>query len=48
MEFGYASSRDISYISQRPRCLTPEGVNLGDFKADNSNIGRDGHVAVHH
>jgi hypothetical protein len=26
----------------------PKGVNLGDFKADDSDIGRDGHVAPHH
>jgi hypothetical protein len=32
---------------QRARCLSPEGVNPGDFKANDSNIGRDGHVALH-
>ena len=26
----------------------PEGVNLGDFEVDDSNTGRDGHVAPHH
>jgi hypothetical protein len=26
----------------------PEGVNLGDFEADDSNTGKDGHVASHH
>jgi hypothetical protein len=25
-----------------------EGVHLGDFEGDDSNIGRDGHVASHH
>ena len=33
---------------QRARCLPLEGVNLGDFEVDDSNIGRDGHVAPHH
>jgi hypothetical protein len=26
----------------------PEGVNPGDFEADNSDTGRDGPVALHH
>ena len=34
--------------SQMARCLSPEGVNPGEFKADNSNTGKDGHVAPHH
>ena len=33
---------------QRARCLPPEGVNPGDFKADDSNTKRDGRVAPHH
>jgi hypothetical protein len=33
---------------QRARCLPLEGVNPGDFEADNSDIGRDGPVAPHH
>jgi hypothetical protein len=34
--------------SLRARCLPPEGVNLRDFEANNSDIGRDGCVALHH
>jgi hypothetical protein len=32
---------------ERARCL-PQTANLGDFEADDSNIERDGHVALHH
>ena len=34
--------------AHRARCLPSEGFNLGDFEADDSNIGRDGLVAPHH
>jgi hypothetical protein len=33
---------------QRARCLPLEGVNPGDFEADDSNTGRDGRVALYH
>ena len=33
---------------QRARCLPPKGVNSGDIEVDDSNTGRNGHVASHH
>jgi hypothetical protein len=58
MEFSYAS-RETSHKSSAVNPINsaatrgqdaspPEAVNLGDFEADDSNIGRDGRVALHH
>ena len=36
------------HSGQRARCLPLEGVNPGDFEADDLGTRRDGHVVLHH